>query len=260
MLGYVRKVIGTLIATAAMLVASSIPASADYQALSIIGNPLASPTAPYLILNGLVGQSACTISILSPLVGTLSVEGLYRNTTNAQWTAPLTVYSPDGTTTVGPSIAAPGNYIFNCGNMSSVRADGSGASGAPSVTLNASGGINVIAHIPGGGGGGSVTAVTATGPIVSSGGTTPNISCPTCAITGGTITKYFQVVASSSPPWEATVNFAPAFTTTPVCVATSFSAVPISTVLNIVSESTTSAVVYDSSHTGFTCNVQCTGT
>ena len=37
-----------------------------------------------------------------------------------------------------------------------------------------------------GGGGGGVTAVTATSPIVSSGGFTPNISCPTCLTTAPT--------------------------------------------------------------------------
>lgn len=153
---------------------------ADYQALSIVGNPLTASTAPYLLLSGMTGQSACTVSILAPFGGTVSVEGLYQNTTNAQWTGPLTVYTPDGTTTTGTTIAAAGSYIFNCGNMSAIRADGTATTGTPTVTLNASGGVNVIAKIPSTGGGGTVTAVTATGPIVSSGGTTPNISCPTC--------------------------------------------------------------------------------
>lgn len=39
-----------------------------------------------------------------------------------------------------------------------------------------------------GGGSGTVTAVTATTPVVSSGGTTPVISCPTCSTTSGTVT------------------------------------------------------------------------
>lgn len=41
----------------------------------------------------------------------------------------------------------------------------------------------------GGGGGGTVTAVTGTSPIVSSGGTTPAISCPTCNTSAATVTS-----------------------------------------------------------------------
>jgi hypothetical protein len=41
----------------------------------------------------------------------------------------------------------------------------------------------------GGGGSGTVTAVTGTAPIVSSGGTTPAISCPTCGTGSGTVTS-----------------------------------------------------------------------
>jgi hypothetical protein len=57
-----------------------------------------------------------------------------------------------------------------------------------------------------GGGGGTVTAVTGTAPIVSSGGATPAISCPTCqtgspafsAITSGTNTAAAMVLGSGS--------------------------------------------------------------
>jgi len=89
------KKLKTFIASALMSLALISPtlALADYQTLSIIGNPLTALTAPYLMLTGLTGQSACTISVLAPFAGSISVEGLYNNTTNAQWTAPLTVYS-----------------------------------------------------------------------------------------------------------------------------------------------------------------------
>ena len=41
----------------------------------------------------------------------------------------------------------------------------------------------------GAGSGGTVTAVTGTSPIVSSGGSTPAISCPTCSTSSGTVTS-----------------------------------------------------------------------
>jgi hypothetical protein len=182
----IKAFIASLLMSLALV--SPTIALADFATLSIVGNPLTAATAPYLVLNGLSGQSACTISVLAPMGGTISVEGLYNNTTNAQWTAPLTVYTPDGTVTTGTTIAAPGSYIFNCGNMSAVRADGTATTGTPTVTLNASGGINVIAKIPTPPGMGTVTAVTGSGNIASSGGTTPNITITNSPTFTGTLT------------------------------------------------------------------------
>lgn len=206
-ISYVRKTWKAFIAVPvviASLLASSIPAVADYQAISVVGNPLTAGTAPYLNLSGLTGQSACTISVLAPFSGTISVEGLYSNTTNAQWTGPLTVYTPDGTTTTGTTISAAGSYIFNCGNMAAIRADGTSAAGTPTVTLNASGGVNVIAHIPGGGGGSGISSVSGTAPItVSTTAGAATVACPTCA-TGTPLPISVQagsnvVVATPSP-------------------------------------------------------------
>src|SRR5271155_3128693 len=116
MFGNVRKTWKSLITSVVMIGALIAPSIvlADFQALSIVGNPLTANTAPYLVLGGLTGQSACSISILAPFGGSIAVNGLYQNTTNAQWTGPLTVYSPDGTTTIGTTITATGSYIFNC--------------------------------------------------------------------------------------------------------------------------------------------------
>lgn len=207
----------------ASLISPSV-ALADYQALSLSGNPLTSDTAPYLVLSGLTGQSACSISVLAPFSGSISVEGLYQNTTNAQWTASLTVYSPDGTVTTGTTITTAGSYIFNCGTMSAIRADGTATTGTPTVALNASGGINAIARFHSEGNG----------------------------------SKSSQLTTSGTSPWEATFTFGTPYVTPPICVATCFSSMPLTTIATIVSESTSSVTIFDSSHTGATYNVQCT--
>jgi hypothetical protein len=62
------------------------------------------------------------------------------------------------------------------------------------------------------GAGGTVTSVTATGPIVSTGGSTPVISCPTCSTGGGTIagtvTTFHIPYASASNTLSDTIGSA----------------------------------------------------
>jgi hypothetical protein len=255
----IRKVYIAVAIIISSLVAPSL-VMADFQALSIVGNPLTTSTAPYLMLTGLTGQSACSISILAPFGGSIAVEGLYPNTTNAQWTGPLLVASPDGTSTVNP-ITAAGSYVFNCGSMLAIRADGTSATGTPAVTLNASGGVSRVISsgvnsgativngsapitvttvgnvstvglttpitIPEGGtnntslpsgcltsngtqvsstgfacgsGSGTVTAVTGSGNIASSGGTTPNITITNSPTFTGTVTAGTSIIDTPLTP------------------------------------------------------------
>lgn len=54
---------------------------------------------------------------------------------------------------------------------------------------------------------GAVTSVNATSPIVSSGGTTPNISCPTCVVDSETWILLANVSATNGATSLATANF-----------------------------------------------------
>jgi hypothetical protein len=107
--------------------------------------------------------------------GTMAVEGLYKGTST--WTPALTTVSPDGTTSQTAETAI-GSYVFNCASMVAVRVDGSAASGTPSVTLNAGGGVN---RILGAGVNGGRTIVAGNSPItVTNSGNTATISCTGC--------------------------------------------------------------------------------
>lgn len=152
-----RKVLSILAAIA--LAVASIhppqPALADPAYLSITGNPLTAASAPYLVLSGLVGQSACAITV-NTAGGTLAVAGHYRGA--SAWTGAITTTSvTDGTTNQATQTAA-GSYAFNCSGMDMIRADGTSATGAPSVTLTAAGGVSKVL---GRSGGGSSTTLTA---------------------------------------------------------------------------------------------------
>jgi len=70
--------------------------------------------------------------------------------------------------------ASPGQTIINVGSTISVNTNGGGVQLSYDDTL--SGWVPVRLTLTAGGGGGGVTSVTATAPIVSSGGDTPNIS------------------------------------------------------------------------------------
>lgn len=152
-----RKLLSILAAIA--LAVASIhppqPAQADPAYLSITGNPLTSATAPYLILSGLVGQSACAATV-NTAGGTLTVEGHYRGAT--AWTSAITTTLVTDGTTSQASQTATGSYAFNCSGMDMVRVDGTSATGTPSVTLTAAGGVSKIL---GRSGSGSSTVLTA---------------------------------------------------------------------------------------------------
>lgn len=87
--------------------------------------------------------------------------------------------------------------------------------------------------------------------------------CPTTYIAGvragGLHVETKQVTASATTPWQATVTFGAAYTAAPLCTATSFSAVPNVFPVDIVSESTTTAVIFDGSQSGAVFNVICIG-
>ncbi len=87
--------------------------------------------------------------------------------------------------------------------------------------------------------------------------------CPTTYIAGvragGLHIETKQVTASATTPWEATVTFGAAYTAAPLCMATSFNATPNPIPVDIVSESTTTAVIFDGSQSGAVFNVVCVG-
>jgi hypothetical protein len=75
----------------------------------------------------------------------------------------------------------------------------------------------------GGGGGGGVTAVTASGPVQSSGGNTPNITCTTCGVTGSPLSQFAAttsaqlagVLSDETGTGFAVFSISPAFTVSP---------------------------------------------
>ncbi len=112
--------------------------------------------------------------------------------------------------------------------------------------------------------GGCVTAssaglLSATGSACGGGGGSMVTTYKNGVLLAGQHTEVAQVTASGSTPWEATYTFGAPYTTAPICTSTSLSSVPNSTVAHIVSESTTSVTLFDSSHSGATLNVHCTG-
>jgi hypothetical protein len=228
-------------------------AFADVAFLQVTGNPY-HPTGPFLTLTGMGGQSACVIGLNGALGGTWAVEGLYHNT--QAWTPALTVVSPDG---LNPStaITSAGSYAFNCADMIAVRLDGTAGTGTPLTLLAAGGGISRVLFNTSGGGGGTITAVNGTSPImVSTLGTVVTVSCPLCEST--TRTQVAQVTTSAVTPFQATFTFGTPYASPPICVATCFSSAPLTTMATIVSESNSAVTIYDSSQTGAQYNVQCT--
>lgn len=93
--------------------------------------------------------------------------------------------------------SAASSILFNVNSAGQLYAKGSiqtdgnlqstnmafGGSGFRCVQSDVSGTLSIAAAACGSGGGGGVTSVTGTSPIVSSGGTTPAISCSTCITT-----------------------------------------------------------------------------
>jgi len=87
--------------------------------------------------------------------------------------------------------------------------------------------------------------------------------CPTTYIAGaragGLHIETKQVTTSATTPWEATVTFGAAYTVAPLCTATSFNSGPNPIPVDVVSESTTAAVIFDGSESAAVFNVICIG-
>jgi|HubBroStandDraft_2_1064218.scaffolds.fasta_scaffold00006_41 hypothetical protein len=127
----------------------------------------------------------------------------------ATWVA-LSVTPSNSTTTV-TSTTGTGTWQANVAGYTTVRM-------RCSTFVSGSAVVSIITSLAsaraggGGGGGGTVTAVTGTGPIVSSGGATPAISCPTCNTSGatiaGTVTTFHIPYASASNTLSDTIGSA----------------------------------------------------
>jgi hypothetical protein len=199
-------------------------------------------------------------------------------------------------TASAPALAVPpaNSTVINTLNLSGNTASQCLATDA-SKTVVSSGAIC---------GTGTVTAVTGSGNILSSGGTTPNITTVTSPTFTGTVTagqvidsgltasqgvatngssqlissgeaapttyiagaragglhvETKQVTTSATTPWEATVTFGAAYTAAPLCTATSFNSGPNPIPVDVVSESTTAAVIFDGSESAAVFNVICIG-
>lgn len=120
-------------------------------------------------------QATVGIQVAGTWTGTLqpkiSIQG--QTAANIQVT-PSTSSTAQATITgngVFRAVVAGGSVFSVCGNTV--------ATGTANVFLNAS---TASAGLSGGGGG-TVTNVTATAPVTSSGGATPDIACPTCVTT-----------------------------------------------------------------------------
>lgn len=186
------------------------PAVADYSLLQITGHPY-NPTGPYLVLSGLSGQGACSVSLTGTTTGTWAVEGLYQG--SQAWTPALTVVSPDG---LNPStaITAAGGYAFNCANMIAIRLDGTAGTGTPYTVLSAGGGVNRVLSS---GVNGGRTNVVGTAPIVvTNAGNTATVSLTTpltiaqggtgaTALASGCLASNGTVVVSQACPTPAPV-------------------------------------------------------
>jgi hypothetical protein len=87
--------------------------------------------------------------------------------------------------------------------------------------------------------------------------------CPTTYISGtragGLHIETFQLTASATTPWEATGTFGAAYTVAPFCTTTIINSTPLYSGADIVSESTTTVVIFDASQQGYKYNVQCIG-
>ena len=188
------------------LIASSWPALAQYTPQSITTTSVATP-AGCASIDVTSNKGAVGFYVGGTWTGTLTpevaIQGQPANSAAASYVIPST------SSTTQATITANGIYFFPSSAIagaSTAYVCGPTATGTALIWLNSSTALNVP---PGsGGGGGGVTAVTGTSPIISSGGTTPAISCPTCLttsagpsfanITSGTNTTAAMVVGTGA--------------------------------------------------------------
>lgn len=154
---------------------------------------------------GVDKQSTVGIQITGSWTGTIqpkiSIQG--QTAANIQVT-PSTSSTAQSTITangVYRAVVAGGSTFMVCGNTV--------ATAPANVFLNAS---TASAGLSGGGGPG-VTSVTATAPTASSGGATPDISCPTCVTSAAALTANQIVVGGGN---QASAALGSAGTTTTV--------------------------------------------
>lgn len=113
-------------------------------------------------------------------------------------TATVTGATVTGMTATASPRTFPGNGItwnayISASNVATVKVCNS-ISGFVGVSIYD---VNVLTGS--GGGSGSVTAVTASLPVTSSGGATPNIACPTCSVVAGARLATDFVYSSTTP-------------------------------------------------------------
>lgn len=139
----------------------------------------------YISVAGTNGASCAQISVGQDATISISVTGTWTGTLTPQVTIypnpPVnTVVFPVGSNTSQATITANGIYSAQVAAMSTFQVCATTlSSGTVVVYLQGSNAVNA-GFFAGAGGGGTVTAVTASSPITSSGGTAPNIACPTC--------------------------------------------------------------------------------
>jgi len=190
-------------------------------------------------------------------------------------------------TASAPALAVPpaNSTVINTLNLSGVTAsrcletDGS-STVVPASGVCASGTVTSVS--------GTANQITVTNPTttpvvsIPSNPTIPGLSASNCVSTNGSSaltssgeqcpTTYIagarasglhietkQVTTSATTPWEATVTFGAAYTAAPLCTATSFNSGPNPIPVDVVSESTTTAVIFDGSESAAVFNVICIG-
>lgn len=143
------------------------------------------------------------------------------STSSGSWTAQFEATGDGGTTWVAFSVT-PSNSATAVTSATGSGTWQANVSGYTSVRVRLStysSGSAIVSIIPstasaransGSGGGGGVSAVTGTAPIASSGGTSPAISCATCATGASSLTVNQPIVGGGS---EAIAALATAFTT-----------------------------------------------